>query len=192
MAIDKSSTPPWVKAVIIAVVVTFLASVAGIAVLGAGGGSSKQSSSASTPDATSIASQHQPVIDALSAALQADPENPDLLLQLGHAYYDYAADLTNGGLGEAAVPLWSTAISYYDRVLAVRPNDAAVLGDKAFAAYYSGSPGAREALSAFIATNDPALADQIATAQQLLADLGPASTSTTGSTAATGSAPATQ
>lgn len=187
MAINKSSSPPWVKVIIILVAISFVASVAGVAVVGAngGGGGSTGAKTGTGTDNASIAAKYQPTLDALNASLQADPENADLLTQVGHTYYEYAAELTNAGLGDVAAPLWATAISFYDRVLKTRPKDAVVLGNKAFAAYYSDSPIARDALTAFIATNDAALAEQIANAKQYLSDLGPASAVTTGSVTTT-------
>ncbi|MCL4079313.1 hypothetical protein MX659_06925 [Coriobacteriia bacterium Es71-Z0120] len=173
MAIDKTSSPTWVKVVIIAVALSFVASVAGLAAIGSGG-ASRSSSSSNDAAATqsSIAAKHQPAIDALLAAQKAKPEDIDIITQLGHAYYDYAAELTNAGLADAAQPLWAVAISYYDQVLAKRPDDAQVLGDRAFAAYYSGAPDAAESLKRFIATNDPNLAQQIDAAKQYLSQIG--------------------
>ncbi|MCX8007209.1 MAG: hypothetical protein N3B11_03730 [Coriobacteriia bacterium] len=172
MAIDKTSSPAWVKFVVIFVALSFVASVAGIAAVAARGSRSSGGSGGSQASQASIAAKHQQTIDALLAAQKADPENVDILTQLGHAYYDYAAELTNAGMGQAAQPLWSVAIKYYDQVLAKRPDDAQVLGDRAFAAYYSGAPDAKEYLSRFIATNDKTLAQQIEAAKQYLAQLG--------------------
>ncbi len=183
MAIDKTSSPGWVKAVIIFVAFTFVASVAGIAYVGASG--SRKGSSGGDDANQTIAAKYQPRIDAIVAAVQADPQNPDLLAQAGHTYYEYAAELTNAGLVDAAAPLWAVAISYYERVLERRPDDAVVLGNRAFAAYYSGNPIAREALQAFIATNDAALSQQIETAKQYLASLPPAAGEATASVPAT-------
>lgn len=186
MAINKSSSPTWVKAVIVFVALSFVASVAGIAAVAANN-SGRSGGSAATGAAaqqSSIAAKHQQAIDALLTAQKADPENLDIITQLGHAYYDYAAELTNAGLGQAAQPLWAIAIKYYDQVLAKRPDDNQVLGDRAFAAYYSGSPDAAEYLARFVATNDAALAQQIQAAKQYLSELG-------GASPATGSAGAT-
>ncbi|MBC7266826.1 MAG: hypothetical protein H5T75_07640 [Coriobacteriia bacterium] len=179
MAIDKTSSPTWVKAVIIVVALSFVASVAGIAALGANKSRQTTGTAGGAASQSSIAAKHQPAIDALLAAQKADPENVGILMQLGHAYYDYAAELTNAGLADAAQPLWSVAITYYDRVLAKQPDNAQVLGDRAFAAYYSGAPDAAESLKRFIATNDPTLTQQIEAAKQYLSQIG-------------GSVPATQ
>jgi hypothetical protein len=168
MALNKKQTPGWVKVVIIFVALTFVVSIAGVGYLGSKGGTPGSKTGPDTGSATSVAATYQPTIDALNASLQADPESVALMTQLGHTYYEYAAELTNGGFGAAAAPLWATAISFYDRVLAKEPANAVVLGNKAFAAVYSNSPGARSALEAFIATNDTALASQIETAKGML------------------------
>lgn len=169
MAMNKKQTPTWVKGVIIFVAISFVVSIAGVASLGArsGNSGSKTPTDAGT-SATSIAAQYQPTIDALNASLQAAPDNVALMTQLGHAYYEYAAELSNGGQSAAAAPLWATAISFYDRVLVKEPKNAVVLGNKAFASVYSNSAGAQTALEAFIATNEPTLAAQIDEAKSML------------------------
>lgn len=173
MAIDKTSAPAWVKAVIIVVALSFVVSVAGLAAIGSGGSRRPESGSNDAAAAqSSIAAKHQSVIDALLAAQKAKPEDVDIITQLGHAYFDYAAELTNTGLGAAAQPLWTVAIGYYDQVLVQRPDDPVVLGNRAFAAYYSGAPDAAESLQRFIATNDPQLAQQIEAAKQYLSQMG--------------------
>lgn len=188
MALNKKQTPGWVKGVIIFVAVSFVIGFVPIVVAGFGGGSgSKSGNAADSGSATSVAATYQPTIDALNASLKADPENVALMTQLGHTYYEYAAELTNAKQAAAAASLWATAISFYDRVLAKEPANAVVLGNKAFAAVYSNSPGARGALEAFIATNDASLAAQIETAKGMLGTIKAAgSSTTTGSATATG------
>jgi hypothetical protein len=182
MALNKKQTPVWVKGVIIFVAVSFVIGFIPIVVAGIGGTSGSNSGKTSDPkSATSIAAKHQPTIDALNAALQADPENVGNLTQLGHTYYEYAAELSDAGLNDAAAPLWITAISLYDRVLAKEPANAIVLGNKAFASVYSNSTGAEAALEAFIATNEPSLTAQIENAKGMLESVKAAgSTTTTG------------
>jgi len=179
MALNKRQTPTWVKGVIIFVAISFVVGFIPIVLAGVGGNSG--AGSGTTGDPTSIASQYQPRIDALNASLQANPDNVSMMTDLGHAYYEYAAELSNNGQSAAAAPLWATAISFYDRVLAQEPTNAVVLGNKAFASVYSNSAGAQAALEAFIATNEPALAAQIETAKGMLETVKASpSTTTTG------------
>jgi tetratricopeptide (TPR) repeat protein len=169
MALNKKQTPVWVKGVIIFVAVSFVIGFIPIVVAGLGSSSGSKAGNTGDPtSATSIAATYQPTLDALNASLQADPENVGIMSQLGHASYAYAAELSNSGQSAAAAPLWATAISFYDRVLAKEPTNAVVLGNKAFASVYSNSAGAQSALEAFIATNEPSLASQIETAKGML------------------------
>jgi len=179
MALNKKQTPTWVKGVIIFVAISFVVGFIPIVLAGIGGSSG--SNSGNTGDPTSIAAQYQPRIDALDASLKANPENVSMMTDLGHAYYEYAAELSNNGQSAAAAPLWATAISYYDKVLVKEPTNAVVLGNKAFASVYSNSAGAQAALEAFIATNEPSLAAQIEQAKTMLETVKAAgSTTTTG------------
>ncbi len=182
MALNKKQTPTWVKGVIIFVAVSFVVGFIPIVVAGFGGNAGPKPGNTGDPtSATGIAAQYQPRIDALNASLQADPENVSMMTDLGHTYYEYAAELSDNGQSAAAAPLWATAISFYDRVLVKEPKNAVVLGNKAFASVYSNSPGAKAALEAFIATNEPSLAAQIETAKGMLETVKAA-----GSTTATG------
>ena len=84
--------------------------------------------------------------------LEPSPSDPQLIARVGHAYYDWASDLYTSGQKSAAAPVLGRAIAYYDRFLATTPDDAIVLGDRAFALHYSGSSEAPAALERFILT----------------------------------------
>lgn len=62
----------------------------------------------------------------LKVALDADPKNVDLLVQLGNLYYDKQ--------------VFAPAIEYYRRALALRPNIVNVRTDLGTAYWYSGFP----------------------------------------------------
>jgi hypothetical protein len=185
MAVDKSRTPLWVKAVIWMISLSFV--FGGVVWLGFGGGGA---STAGTGDATTpgggITAQYQPAVDAAVAAVAANPENPDLLAYAGHSYYEWAVALYESGQQQAAVPLWLAAVSYYDQALAIRPGDVILLGNKGFALAYADDAGAAAALRAFIAADVTDSTGQVANASELLAGLEAA-----GSVAATESAPTT-
>jgi len=167
MAVDKSRTPVWVKAVIWVVALSFV--FGGVAFVGFGGDSSSPDATGTTTDG-GITAQYQPAVDAAVAALAADPENPDLLAWAGHRYYEWAVALYETGQQTASVPLWLAAVSYYDKALAIRPDDVVVLGNKAFALTYAGDAGAPDALRAFIAADTTNSTGQVESASQLLAD----------------------
>ena len=147
MAIDKSHTKPWMKAVIIFIALTF---VIGIGFTGAiGACTSTTPTGTTTPAGTSASStqtidaiglQYTPVIQALEASITADPKNYDLLVKQAQNYYQWGAQIrqavqtVNPGQDE---PIWKAAATYYARALAVKPGDATVVGDLAVSQFYS-------------------------------------------------------
>jgi cytochrome c-type biogenesis protein CcmH/NrfG len=66
-------------------------------------------------------SQAAPLLEKL----KADPDNPDLLVNVGNFYYD--------------AQVYPTAIDYYQRALKIKPSDAAVRTDMATAYWYLGN-----------------------------------------------------
>jgi tetratricopeptide (TPR) repeat protein len=176
MAVDKSQTPLWMRVVIVLVAVSFVGMLVPI-VLGLGGGN-KPSGSAS---GGLFANEYQPRVDAALAALQTNPNNPDIIAQVGHAYYEWAAKVFESGQQPASIPLWNSAVSYYDQVLAIRPDDDVVLGNKAFALYYAGDPKAQAALQAFVdaAADNQTLAPQVENAKGMLAQIQSSAPATT-------------
>jgi predicted RNA polymerase sigma factor len=168
MAINKKNSPLWVKAVIIFVAITFVASIALVGFSGFGGGATPTKPTGATG---TLAAQYQPQVDSALAASKADPTNATLLANVGHVYYEWAVAEYENGAVELSRPHWTAAVAYYDQALAITPGDVVVLGNKAFALTYANSPDAKAALEAFIATNAPTLAEQIANAKQLLAEI---------------------
>lgn len=171
MAIDKSNTPMWMRVVIILVALSFLGMLVPV-VLGGLGKTGGSSGSTTKPD--SIASVYQPRVDAAMSLMQNNPTNPDIVAQVGHSYYEWAVALYESGQVQASIPLWLGAVNYYDQALALRPDDDVVLGNKAFALFYAKSGDAPAALEAFIAaaSDNAALAPQVESARQMLAELG--------------------
>lgn len=178
MAVDKSNTPAWMRVVIILVAVSFVAS--GIAIVAAGIGGGSGSKTAAT--GTSTTDQNQARVDNAVAAAESSPNDPEVVIQVGHAYFEWAVDVYESGQQTAAIPLWKSAVSYYDKVLALDPSHDIALGNKAFALYYAQDTElAPAALRAFIegAAGNTSLADQIENAQGMLAEMESASTATT-------------
>lgn len=187
MAVNKSNTPAWMKTVIIILVVTFGAGGVAIAAAGAGlfGGGTPSGTAATSGGA--INDQYKPRVDAAVAALSASPENPDIIVQVGHAYFDWARAVYESGQPEASVPTWLAAVSYYDQTLALDPENDIALGNRAFALYYAADPRAADGIRAFIdsAADNTALAAQVENARALLTELEAASASPIGSAPAT-------
>ncbi len=182
MAVDKSNTPAWMRMVIIIVAISFVAS--GVAIVAAGiGGGSNTSPGAGSGD--TLAAEYQPRVDSALTAANANPDNPEVVIQVGHAYFEWAVALYEAGQVSASIPIWKNAVSYYDKVLAVDPSHDIALGNKAFALYYAQDAAlAPAALRAFIdgAADNTALAAQIENARGMLDELETASATTTPTT----------
>jgi tetratricopeptide (TPR) repeat protein len=171
MAVNKSETPGWMRIVIIAVVISF--AVGGVAIVaagisGGGGGTSN------TGSGDSITAQYQPRVQSAKDVLATDPQNPDRIAEVGHAYFEWAVALYEAGQQPASVPVWRSAVDSYDQALAIRPDDDVVLGNKAFALYYAGDrEPAIPALRAFIdaASDNTRLSAQVENARGMLAEL---------------------
>jgi len=179
MSVNKSQTPAWMKVVIIMVAASF--AVGGVAVIFAGalgGGTPAQQSSTG---GGLFAESYQPRVDAALIAIQSNPDNPDVVAQAGHAYYEWAAEVYQSGQAAASVPFWLSAVSYYDQVLEIDPEDDIALGNRAFALYYAQDSRAIEGLRAFIdgAADNPDLAQQVDNANGMLAELEASAIATT-------------
>lgn len=179
MAVDKSNTPAWMRMVIIIVALTF--AVGGIAIVWAGA-SGGGGGTAPTGSGDSITATHQPRVQAAQDVLATNPNDPDTIAEVGHAYFEWAVALYEGGQQPASIPVWRQAVDYYDQALAIRPDDDVVLGNKAFALYYAGDLDlAKPALQAFIsaAADNSQLAAQVDNARSLLAEVEASATATT-------------
>lgn len=166
MGVDKSSTPVWMRVVIVLVALSFVAMLVPVVFSGFG----KSGGAGPAGQSQLFEAEYQPRVDAALVAAKADPENADILAQVGHAYYEWAARIFESGQQTASIPMWKSAVSYYDRVLAIRPDDNIVLGNKAFALYYASDPEAKAALQAFVdaAAGNTTLAAQVDNARQML------------------------
>jgi hypothetical protein len=173
MAVNKSDTPPWMKTVIIMLVIAFGG--LGIVVVAGGTGmlGSPTTSGTGTTSGGTLNDQYKPRVDAAVAALAASPDNPDIIIQVGHAYFDWARAVYESGQPEASIPTWLAAVSYYDQTLALDPENDIALGNKAFALYYAQDNDAAAALQAFItgASDNPDLVQQVENAKTLLAEV---------------------
>lgn len=177
MAVNKSNTPVWMRAVIIMIVISFVGTGIAIGVLTATGGSTPAASDGSavaTATVDTISQQYKARVDAAVAAAASDPTNPDIVIEVGHAYFEWAVDTYESGQAQASIPIWKSAVSYYDKVLAIEPSNDIALGNKAFALYYAQDAQlAPAALEAFIegASDNKDLAQQVENARGMLAEL---------------------
>lgn len=104
--------------------------------------------------------------------VNTEPTDPQFIARVGHAFYDWAADLYTSGQMGGATQLFEHAVYYYERTLELAPDDAVVLGDRAFALHWMGREEAAEALRTFIevAGEREDLAVQVENAKRLLAE----------------------
>ena len=181
LAVDKSNTPAWMRVVINILVIAFGG--AGIAVVAAGvsGGGAGSNSGGTTAQGDTITAQFQPRVDSAVAAANSSPDNPAVVIQVGHAYFEWAVALYESGQIPASIPMWLSAVSYYDQVLEIDPEDDIALGNRAFALYYAQDSRAIEGLRAFIdgAADNPDLAQQVDNANGMLAELEASAIATT-------------
>ena len=76
-------------------------------------------------------------IDSLKTDIQANPENADLIIQLGNAYYDLGRVWYGKGFDQAAASQFAEAVKMYQRALAVVPDNLDVIVNMATAAFFS-------------------------------------------------------
>ncbi len=154
MAIDKSRTSPFVKVVIIALALTFVVSVGGVAIVpllqsltaaGKGTPNSGLGSNNTSETIAAIAAKYAGRINAGDTTLKTDPKNYDVLLSMARSYQDWGTELIqlSQKMGGSDLPLFLKSVGYYKQALAVKPGDPAVATDMAIAQFYSGdAPGA--------------------------------------------------
>lgn len=144
MAIDKSNTPGWMKAVLILLALVFVGGFISVAanpfaLLAPQPGANTPASDA----VTAANNQHQPQVNQLTAALQSNPESYTILTALGNSYFDWASQIqqasqTTSSAAGADAPLWIAAKDAYSRALKVKATDPPVLVDYAVTQFYSG------------------------------------------------------
>jgi tetratricopeptide (TPR) repeat protein len=154
MAIDKSRTSPLMKTGIILLAATF---VLGIGFAGLSSISScsvaapllpGSGTSATTPAATestqTIALKWTPQINALEASLTVNPKDYNLLVQQADSYFGWAAEVqqTTPSTSPTSNPLWASSRTYFERAVAIKSTDAAVMGDYAVTLFYTGNTAA--------------------------------------------------
>lgn len=140
MAINKKQSALWVKATIIFVVLAFVVTALPAIFLG---GQPGQTSTATETGAIleRIAGEHLPAINSYTAMLESDPASYTVLAATGDTYFDWAfqirTELGPSNPGQD-LPMWNSAIAYYERALDLEGEDPNVRTDLAIAYFYSG------------------------------------------------------
>ena len=143
MALNKSNTSPGMKAVLILLIVAFVASFISI---GAGFFAPTPGATGTATSADPLAAintQYQSQVSGITGQLQGDPENYSLLVSLGNTYYDWAAAIqqtaqTNTQVTGADLPMWSSAKDAYARAVKIKDDEPAVRTDYSITLFYTG------------------------------------------------------
>lgn len=152
MAINKSTTSPFVKTMIIILAISFVAGIGFTGVIGLSSCSpnapllpnanSGSTGSAADTSATiaAINARFNTVTAARETSLTADPKNYDLLIAQANDYYDWASQVlqTAKQITTDDQQLWTTASTFYARALALKPGDPNVTTDYTISLFYSG------------------------------------------------------
>jgi len=145
VAIDKSRTSPWMKAVLIIIIVAFVASlVAFVPASLTGNNTTTPTTGTGQGSAVDQAAQrYAPAAQALESQLASDPESYTAMVNLGNLYVDWGGELqqasqTSSAAALAAVPIWRAAKNLYGDALAIKQGEAPVEGNYALMLYYTG------------------------------------------------------
>lgn len=134
MALNKAQTSLFVKIVLIVVALAFVASF--IPLLLPNTGAQQAEDVAQSGQLEQISVQYAPAAQALEQAVASEPTSYTALVNLGNTYVDWGAAVeqaaqTNASAAGADVPMWNSAKSAYERAVAIRADEAGVLGDYA-------------------------------------------------------------
>jgi len=139
MAIDKKKAPAIIRIGIIVVCAILVLSFIPWGGLGLFTGPT-QNGVPGTGTLDAIAARHTPQVVGLEGLLASQPASYTVLMQLGHAYYNWAAEVMTATaipMGSDR-PLWLAAVSFYDQALALNSTIPGDITDAAIARYYSG------------------------------------------------------
>ena len=164
MAIDKSNSPAWVKAVIWLVVGGFVLLGLGVSVSAILEGGTNTASSTGSDAASvnasdtlsAISKQYSAKAQAVDGQIAEDPGNADLLVGQARVYLDWANAIlaATDAYGEAR-PTATVSVQYWERAFAIRPGDPEQLKDYAAALFYSGDLARATSVAEGIVAKDP-------------------------------------
>ena len=135
MALNKAQTSLFVKIVLIVVALAFVASFIPL-LLPNTGAQQQTDQAAQAGQLDQINAQFAPAAQALEQAVASEPTSYTALVNLGNTYVDWGAAVeqvaqSNQSAAGADLPMWNSAKSAYERALAIRADEAGVLGDYA-------------------------------------------------------------
>jgi len=161
VAINKSQTPVWMKAVLILLAIVFVFGFVSIGASPFMTDDTQEPAAAGSLDA--INQQFAPTVAAVTSQLQTDPENFDLLVNLGNTYFDWAAQVQQAAQTDAAnagvdQPLWVAAKDAYGRAVAIDATNPPVTVDYAIVLFYTGETAKAIEMASAIAKSNPEFA----------------------------------
>lgn len=138
MAINKKQTPTWMKAVIIAVALSFAALLV-LPSLDVFSNRQGDKNAQGQSQLESLAVTYRGGIDANEKSLAADPANYAVLLDQANLYFDWANATRNASQGTGVdLGYWAASASYYERAIeATKDIDPNVGTDFAVACFYA-------------------------------------------------------
>ncbi len=162
MSLNKSNTSPFMKGVIILVIIAMVTlflygGIAGLIEL------FKPRAAAPTVDPiVAIQTKYDPQLQNLTNALASDPESFTLLVASGNRRFDYAIELmglvsaTSTAALAPAVEQWTLTTDTYKKAVKVNKNaDSGVLVDYSIATYYSGDTTGAIKIATGVIKKDP-------------------------------------
>lgn len=163
MAIDKSNSPKWVKAVVIIVATGFVLMVV-IPMLGTiltqpsgTNGTATNQGSVNTSDTLSaISKQYGSQTQAIDEQLAKDPKNVELLMGQAQQYKSWAdAVLAATDSYNEARPMAALSVQYYERAFAITPGDSGDLTDYSAVVFYAGDVEKATTVAEGVVAKDP-------------------------------------
>lgn len=142
MAFNKAQTSTLAKTVIVAFGIILIIGLAGPSITGLFSiGDSSGDATTAQGLLDQIALRHQSTVTALEGMLASSPESSTILVQLGHTYFDWGAELqgTPGVPVGADRPYWGFATTFYERAMKIGVDGPEVRTDLAVAYFYSGN-----------------------------------------------------
>jgi hypothetical protein len=161
MSINKSHTSPFMKVVLIIIIVSMITLFTAGGIVGLVDLFKPQPKAAAVDPVTAIKNEFEPKTQAFTTALASSPTSYTLLVGLANARYDYALklmQLVSQGTSSAAMPAvqqWTSAKDAFAKAYAMKKTDKAVGVDYSVAVFYSGDTTGAVKLAAGIVKADP-------------------------------------
>ena len=161
MSLNKSNTSPFMKGIIIVIIVAM------VTLFFTGGIASfvelfKPEPKVSVPDAVAqLKNKYEPQLDNWNTVLASNPESYTVLVRLGTAHYDYAAELmelaskNSTSAAQVAAEQWAAAADALKQAVKAKKAEPGVFVDYAVATFYSGDTTAAVKIASKVVKKTP-------------------------------------